>query len=158
MHTSCRQPAVLASDREEAKCTFPAPESRMPCSLFSASSNEVLKSPGCMFLAEQPLEKCSYSSGVYQLFGRASLVSALPELSRDTRLTEKPEYRVWGPSGCMNCVAINDSALSDLSKAKRVQVFYVNFNCMTQWSICTDREDIMPTAGREKAKESASAD
>ena len=99
-----------------------------------------------------------YSSGAFQLFGRASLVSVLPELSRDTRLTEKPDYRVWGPSGCMNCVAIYVSALPDLPKAKRAQVFDVNFNCMTQWSICTVKEDIMPTAGREKAKESASAD
>jgi hypothetical protein len=58
----------------------------------------------------------------------------------------------------MNCVAIYVSALPDLPKAKRAQVFDVNFNCMTQWSICTDKEDIMPTAGREKAKESACAD
>jgi hypothetical protein len=98
-----------------------------------------------------------YSSGAYQLFGRASLVSALPELSRDTQLTEKPDYRVWGPSGCMNCVAIYVSALPDLPKTKRAEVFDVNFNCMTQWSICTDKEDIMPTAGREN-KESAPAD
>jgi hypothetical protein len=99
-----------------------------------------------------------YSTGAYQLFGRASLVSALPEPSRDTPLTEKPDYRVWGPSGCMNCVAIYVSALPDLPKEKRAQVFEVNFNCMTQWSICTDKDDIMPTAGQEWVKESASAD
>jgi hypothetical protein len=58
----------------------------------------------------------------------------------------------------MNCVAIYVSALPDLPKEKRTQVFDVNFNCMTQWSICTDKEDIMPTAGQEKVKESASAD
>lgn len=99
-----------------------------------------------------------YSSGAYQLFGRASLVSVLPELSHNGQLTEKPDHRAWGPSGCTNCVAIFVSALSSLEMAKRAQVFDINFDCMTQWSICTDREDIMPTAGREKAKENMSAD
>jgi hypothetical protein len=99
-----------------------------------------------------------YSSGEYQLFGRESLVSTLPELSRDARLTEKPTYRVWGPSACTNCVAIYVSALPSLAPAKRAQVFDINFNCMTQWSMCTDKEDIMPTAGREQIRESAPAD
>jgi len=99
-----------------------------------------------------------YSSGEYQLFGRASLVSTLPESSRDALLTGKPAYRVWGPSGCANCVAIYVSALPSLAPAQRAQVFDINFNCMTQWSMCTDKEDIMPTAGRERAKESASED
>lgn len=96
-----------------------------------------------------------YSSGAYQLFGRALLVSALPQLARDAPPTEKPNDRVWGPSGCMNCVAIYVSALPSLPTAKRAQVFDVNFDCMTQWSICTDKVDIMPTAGRELAEESA---
>jgi len=99
-----------------------------------------------------------YSSGEYQLFGRASLDSTLPELSRVARLTEKPAYRVWGPSACTNCVAIFVSALPSLTPAQRALVFDVNFKCMTQWSMCTDKEDIMPTAGQEKAKESASED
>ena len=94
-----------------------------------------------------------YSSGEYQLFGRASLVSTLP----DTRLTANPDYRVWGPSGCSNCLAIWVSALPSLAPAKRAEVFDINFNCMTRWSMCTDKEDIMPTAGRELAEESGSA-
>lgn len=99
-----------------------------------------------------------YSTGAFQLFGRASLVSALSESSRGAELTQKPEYRISGPSACTNCVAIYVSALESLPTAKRAQVFDVNFNCMTQWSICTDKEDIMPTAAREKAKEDASSD
>ncbi len=100
----------------------------------------------------------SYSSGEFQLFGRASLVSNIPGLCCDSRVTAKPAYRVWGPSGCTNCVAIYVSALPGLPPEKRAQVFDINFDCMTQWSICTDKEDIMPTAGREKANESASVD
>lgn len=99
-----------------------------------------------------------YSSGGFQLFGRASLVSNLPELPNNERLTEKQAYRVWGPSGCTNCVAIYVSALPGLAEAQRARVFDINFNCMTKWSTCTDKEDIMPTAGREKAKESATED
>jgi hypothetical protein len=99
-----------------------------------------------------------YSSGAYQLFGRATLVSTLPERSRNAPLTEKSAYRVWGPSGCTNCVAIYVSALPSLSPAQRAQVFDINFDCMTRWSMCTDKEDIMPTAAREKAKEIASED
>jgi hypothetical protein len=99
-----------------------------------------------------------YFSGEYQLFGRASLVGTLPDLSRDARLSAKPDYQIWGPSACTNCVAIWVSALPRLAPAKRAQIFGIDFNCMTQWSMCTDKEDIMPTAGREKAKESVSAD
>ena len=99
-----------------------------------------------------------YSTGAFQLFGRASPVSALRGSSRDAGLTQKREYRISGPSACTNCVAIYVSALQSLPTVKRAQVFEFNFNCMTQWSICTDKEDIMPTAAREKAKESASAD
>jgi hypothetical protein len=99
-----------------------------------------------------------YSSGEYQLFGRVSLVGTLPERCCDSRLTANRDYRVWGPSGCMNCLAIWVSALPSLAPAKRTQIFDINFNCMTQWSMCTDKEDIMPTAGREKAKESAPAE
>lgn len=95
-----------------------------------------------------------YSSSAYQLFGRVSLVNALP----DSWLTAKRDYRVWGPSACTNCVAIWVSAIPSLTPADRARVFDINFNCMTQWSTCTDKEDIMPTAGREKAQESASGD
>lgn len=95
-----------------------------------------------------------YSSGRYWLFGRASLVSTLPG---DAGLTAKQDYRVWGPLGCTNCIAIWVSALPTLAPQKRAEVFDINFNCMTQWSMCTDKVDIMPTAAREKAKESASA-
>lgn len=98
-----------------------------------------------------------YSSGEYMLLGRASLVSTLPDLCCLSRMATKRDYRVWGPSGCMNCLGIWVSALPGLAPAKRAQVFDINFDCMTQWSMCTDKEDIMPTAGREKAEESASA-
>ena len=95
-----------------------------------------------------------YSSGRYWLFGRVSLVSTLPG---DARLSAKRDYRVWGPSGCTNCIAIWVSALPTLAPEKRAHVFDINFNCMTQWSMCTDKEDIMPIAALEKAEESASA-
>ena len=93
-----------------------------------------------------------YSSGRYWLFGRASLVSALPEGCCGSR-----EYRISGPSGCTNCLAIWVSALPTLAPDKRRQVFDINFDCMTRWPLCTDKEDIMPTAGREKAAEIPSA-
>jgi len=96
-----------------------------------------------------------YSSRRYWLFGRVSLVSTLPGAPR---LSAKRDYRVGGPSGCTNCVAIWVSALPTLAPEGRARVFDINFNCMTQWSMCTDKEDIMPTAAREKAEESASAD
>ena len=87
-----------------------------------------------------------YSSGEYMLFGRAALVTELP----DTRvLSSKPDYKISGPSGCMQCLAIWVSALPSLSPAKREQLFKVNFDCMTRWSVCTDMEDLMPTAGKE---------
>jgi len=95
-----------------------------------------------------------YSSGQYQLFGRVSLVSNLP----DTRGKANQNYRVWGPSGCFNCLAIWVDALPSLIPGRRAQVFDINFNCMTRWSMCTDKEDIMPTAGREMAQEYPSAD
>jgi hypothetical protein len=94
-----------------------------------------------------------YASGEYELLGRAWLSSTLP----DTRVTTTRDYRVWGPSGCTNCLAIWVSALPSLAPVKRAQVFYIDFSCMTRWSMCTDKEDIMPTAGRELAEESASA-
>lgn len=99
-----------------------------------------------------------YSSGPYELEGRAWLVSTLPATRYDEQLAAGQGYRVWAPSGCMNCVAIFVSALPSLTAAKRAQVFDINFDCMTQWSTCTDKEDIMPTAGREEmAEESAPA-
>jgi hypothetical protein len=98
-----------------------------------------------------------YSSGEYLLIGRAYLTNELPELCCDARLNTAPEYRIWGPSACTNCVAILVSALPSLAPAKRAQVFDIDFDCMTRWSTCTDKEDIMPTAGREKAKERAAA-
>jgi len=94
-----------------------------------------------------------YASGEYELLGRAWLVSTLP----DTRMTAKQDYRVWGPSGCFNCLAIWVSALPSLAPAKRAQIFDINFTCMTRWSMCTDKEDIMPTAARESAEKLASA-
>jgi hypothetical protein len=90
-----------------------------------------------------------YSSGEYQLFGRASLVTDLP----DTISVSNADYRIWGPSGCENCLAIWVSALPKVAPTKRAQIFEIGFDCMTRWSICTDKDDIMPTAGREKAKE-----
>ena len=90
-----------------------------------------------------------YSSGQYMLFGRILLVSVLP----DTQLKADPDYRIWGPSGCTNCLAIWVSALPSLEPAKRKQIFQLGFDCMTRWSVCTDREDIMPAAGRERANE-----
>ncbi len=92
-----------------------------------------------------------YSSGQYMLFGRALLVTVLP----DTQPKANPDYRIWGPSGCTNCLAIWVSALPSLEPAKRQQIFQIGFDCMTRWSVCTDREDIMPAAGRERAKELA---
>jgi hypothetical protein len=50
----------------------------------------------------------------------------------------------------MNCLAIWVSALPTLEPGRRANLFQINFDCMTQWSVCTDKEDIMPTAGREK--------
>lgn len=97
-----------------------------------------------------------YSSGEYVLFGRASLTNELPERCCDSRSAAKPNFVVWGPSSCMNCLAIFVSALPSLEQATRARVFDFNFNCMTQWSMCTDKEDIMPIAGQELAKESAS--
>ena len=92
-----------------------------------------------------------YSTGEYQLSGRASLVTDLP----DTRPISNADYRIWGPSGCMNCLAIWVSALPKLAPTKQAQIFQMGFDCMTQWSVCTDKDDIMPAAGREKAQESA---
>jgi hypothetical protein len=92
-----------------------------------------------------------YSTGEYQLFGRASLVTVLP----DTRPLSNADYRIWGPSGCMNCLAIWVSALPRLASTKRTQIFQMGFDCMTKWSVCTDKDDIMPAAGREKAQEPA---
>jgi hypothetical protein len=74
-----------------------------------------------------------YSSGEYQLFGRASLVRELPKACCESQLPAKPGYRVWGPSGCMNCLAIYVDALPSLAPANRAQVFDINFSCMTQW-------------------------
>ena len=92
-----------------------------------------------------------YSSGEYMLIGRASLWTELPE----TRVHSNPEYEIWGPSGCTNCLAIWVTALPSLVPTKRAQIFQIGFDCMTRWSVCTDKEDIMPTAGREYAKEIA---
>jgi hypothetical protein len=97
-----------------------------------------------------------YASGEYELLGRAALVGTPLEMWRGARASNA-DYRVWGPSGCEVCLAIWVSAFPSLAQARRAQVFDVNFNCMTQWSTCTDKEDIMPTAGREMAEESASA-
>ena len=94
-----------------------------------------------------------YSSNEYRLLGRASLVSDLPE----TRLNSSPDYRIWGPSGCTNCLAIWVSARPSIGPAKRAQIFQIGFDCMTRWSVCTDKEDIMPTAGKELAEELAHA-
>ena len=94
-----------------------------------------------------------YASGEYELLGRAWLVNTLPKMY----VTAKREYRVWGPSACTNCLAIWVSALPSLEPTKRTQVFDINFGCMNRWSVCTDKEDIMPTAARELAEESASA-
>lgn len=63
-------------------------------------------------------EQSRLRAGEYQLFGRASLVSNLP----DTRVRAKQDYRVWGPSGCFNCLAIGVSALPSLAPAKRAQI------------------------------------
>ncbi len=98
-----------------------------------------------------------YSSGAYLLLGRATLVSTPQELWRGAQ-SAKADYRVWGPSGCTNCLAIWVSALPSLAAAKRLQIFDFNFECMTQWSMCTDKVDIMPTAGREYAEPGASAE
>jgi hypothetical protein len=98
-----------------------------------------------------------YSSGEYELLGRASLVRSRPELWRGAQ-SERGDYRVWGPDACTNCLAIWASPLPNLQPAKLAQVFEFNFDCMTRWSMCTDKVDIMPTAGREMAEESASAD
>jgi hypothetical protein len=92
-----------------------------------------------------------YSSGEYMLFGRALLVTVLP----DTQHEAHPDYRVWGPSGCENCLAIFVSALPTVLPEKRKQIFQIGFDCMTRWSVCTDNEDIMPAAARERAKELA---
>jgi hypothetical protein len=92
-----------------------------------------------------------YSSNEYMLFGRASLVSDLPE----TQVNSNSEYRIWGPSGCTNCLAIWVSALPRVGPAKRERIFEIGFDCMTRWSVCTDKEDIMPTAGKEQARELA---
>jgi hypothetical protein len=92
-----------------------------------------------------------YSSGQYMLIGRASLVAHLP----DTTFKSNPDYRISGPSGCTNCLAIWVSALPTMVPATRAQIFQINFDCMTRWVVCTDKEDIMPTAGREYAKEIA---
>lgn len=99
-----------------------------------------------------------YSSGRYWLFGRASLVNALPGACCDSQRTAERDYRISGPSGCTNCLAIWVSALPSLAPDKRKQVFDINFDCMTRWPMCTDKEDIMPTAGREKAEENPTAD
>lgn len=91
-----------------------------------------------------------YSTGAYQLFGRASLDTALPDLCCNAQLASEHGYRIWGPSGCMNCLAIWVSALPTLEPSRRTDLFQINFDCMTQWSVCTDKVDIMPVAGREK--------
>ena len=88
-----------------------------------------------------------YSSSEYMLFGRALLVTILP----DTHPKENPDYRIWGPSGCTNCLAIWVSALPSLEPATREKIFQMGFDCMTRWSVCTDKEDIMPAAERERA-------
>ncbi len=93
-----------------------------------------------------------YSTGAYQLFGRASLATNLPDIVPRSNA----DYKIWGPSGCMNCLAIWVSALPNVSPAKRAQIFQFDFGCMTRWSACTDKEDIMPSAGREKAKDAVS--
>jgi len=98
-----------------------------------------------------------YASSEYELLGRAALVSTPVELWRGARHSTA-DYRVWGPSGCEGCLAIWASALPSLAPASRAKVFDINFNCMTQWSMCTDIEDIMPTAGREMAEESGPAE
>lgn len=99
-----------------------------------------------------------YSTGDYQLFGRASVGTRLPDPCCNSQLTPEKAYRIWGPSGCMNCLAIWVSALPTLERAKRAQVFQIDFDCMTQWSMCTDKEDIMPVAGREYAEHDAGPD
>jgi hypothetical protein len=96
-----------------------------------------------------------YSSGAYTLSGRASLVTLLPDVCCQAPEASELGYRVWGPSGCTNCLAIWVSALPSVEPAKRAQVFHIDFDCMTRWTMCTDKEDIMPTAGREKADDSA---
>lgn len=98
-----------------------------------------------------------YSTSEYMLFGRASLVTSLPDLCCGAQRSSPPDYRIWGPSGCTICLAIWVSALPTLDPAKRAQVFHIDFDCMTRWSTCTDKEDIMPTAAREKAAAGASS-
>jgi hypothetical protein len=90
-----------------------------------------------------------YSTGEYQLLSRVELVKTLPKLRPGVPSTNA-DHLVWGPSACTNCVAIWVSALPRVTPEKRAQIFDINFNCMTGWSVCTDKEDIMPKEKREK--------
>jgi hypothetical protein len=97
----------------------------------------------------------AYSSAAYYLFGRASLETARPDPCCDAQLASEPDHRIWGPSGCTNCLAIWVSATPNLQPSRRADLFQINFDCMTQWSVCTDKEDIMPKAAREKKMQDA---
>ena len=97
----------------------------------------------------------SYSSNDYALIGRARLAAALPGGGDGPLPMPARGYRAVRIN-CMNCLEVSVSALPSVTLDTRTQLFRFDFSCMTRWSVCTDKEDIMPMAAREEATETSS--
>jgi hypothetical protein len=111
----------------------------VPRGYGTRAERELLRNPGYF----------PYSSVDFMLFGRAFLTPALLADRSDGPIPMPASgYQIWGPSACMNCLAVFVSALPSVQEETRAQLFHFNFSCMTQWSVCTDKEDIMPVASK----------
>ena len=90
-----------------------------------------------------------YSSGDFMWFGRAILTHALSVDRSDGSIPMSASgCQIWGPSAYTTCLAVFVSALPSVQEETRAQLFHFNFSCMTRWTVCTDKEDIMPVLRR----------
>jgi hypothetical protein len=111
----------------------------VPRGYGTRAERELLRNPGYF----------PYSSGDFMLFGRAFLIPALSTDRSDGPIPMPASgYQIGGPSACTYCLAVFVRALPSVSEETRKQIFHFNFGCMTQWSVCTDKEDIMPVASK----------
>jgi hypothetical protein len=91
-----------------------------------------------------------YSSGSYELIARASSHSPIEHLCCYwPESVPHPEYTLWKPGGCENCLAIFADFEPQAKPATKERLMNFNFSCFTRWTPCASEEDIMPDVGRE---------
>ncbi|HXZ12163.1 MAG TPA: hypothetical protein VEG64_07200 [Candidatus Sulfotelmatobacter sp.] len=128
-------------------------------SLYRIAGSRIAGTQASISVADGIVSKASFwfyadvppyvnANGGYAGYSLDAAIVAVPRADavRLVYTIAHPDYAIRWPGGCTGCVALTVEYTPYISPQDMRRIATINFDCLTRWSPCRTKDDIMPAA------------